>query len=77
MWWRGRTTGDGDVSVETVAEGGVVEVETDGEGTDYATLFGGESGGELQCHSLIFGIVAEELHSRVESESLGVVHVQI
>ena len=76
-WWGGWTTGYGDVSFGVDADGEVVEVESYGEGTDYLTLFGGEGGGELECHSLVFGVVAEELHCGVKAQSFKIVHIEI
>src|SRR5271154_7194723 len=77
-WWRGGwTTGYGDVSFGVDADGEVVEVESYGEGTDYLTLFWGESGGELECHALIFGVVAEELHCSVKAQRFRIIHIEV
>jgi hypothetical protein len=59
------------------ADGEVVEVESYGEGTDYLALFGGEGGGELECHALIFGVVAEELHCGVEAQGFRIIHIEV
>ena len=77
-WWGGGwPTGYGDVAFGVDADGEVVEVESYGEGTDYLALFGGEGGGELECHALIFGIVAEELHCSVKAQRFRIIHIEV
>jgi len=56
---------------------GVVEVESYSEGFDYLMLVGGEGGGELQCHALISGVVAELKHCKVKGLSFRITQVEI